>query len=312
MFPNITTPECTAVLWGAPHVMVNGHLYAAATVMQICLYPVDPARAQDLLLRRVSFQTSKATTLSATGAPDAVEVVLGDPFWAGPKGVAPTCQAAGAAAAGVRTLAEMGAEVRADVAALHAGATPCSSTAPGEKCEACVGGCEPLGPILNGSIDNQTACRVVLPWAERTHYTLPQSARPAQNARQATDRSDGDGGDIILYRTLQRQLCYSHRPLATHAAADRAPWSVPQPAGFTDVDTNLNAGSLYVSINRIHDHRAYDRLLAVRCPMLHTCTRVRVRVRACVRLCVAMLPPPSLCVLWRVRSPCAHRALTMC
>jgi len=42
MFPNITTPNCTAILWGDPHITLNGHLYAAASVMQICLYVTPP------------------------------------------------------------------------------------------------------------------------------------------------------------------------------------------------------------------------------------------------------------------------------
>lgn len=188
----------------------------------------------------------------------------------------------------------MDADTRTDVALLHAGATPCSSTAPGEKCEACAGGCEPLESILNGTVDNHTTCRVVLPWAERTHYTLPRPAPTwggggvtketsggaeegagAGGGRGVATGSAGSGGDILLYRTTQRKLCYSYRPplplplplplslpLQSHganiddtaaptpgtsaASAAAAPpaWSVPQPAGFTDVDTNLNAGAL--------------------------------------------------------------------
>lgn len=89
LFPGIESTECPTSLWGMPFVTLGGNVYAAATTVQLELYPIDPSRSADVLLRRVEFD--------ATGIPR-----LGRIFWALSNGTtASSC--VGAAAAKVPT-----------------------------------------------------------------------------------------------------------------------------------------------------------------------------------------------------------------
>jgi hypothetical protein len=82
LFPNISSSQVPVALWAAPHVFVEGQrLYAVSTTMQFCLYPVDPVRANDVLVRRVTL-TRDSTTGEAAAE-------LGPVFWGGPSGSAP-------------------------------------------------------------------------------------------------------------------------------------------------------------------------------------------------------------------------------
>jgi hypothetical protein len=59
MFPGIDGGSaCPTALWAAPFLTLRGHVYAAASTTQFCLYPVDHSREDTLLLRRVSFNST--------------------------------------------------------------------------------------------------------------------------------------------------------------------------------------------------------------------------------------------------------------
>ena len=64
---------------------------------------------------------------------------------------------------------------------------------------------------------------------ERTHYH--------------THTGPSRGGEVILYRTIQKHLCYSYRADPSLGVAG---WSVPMPAAIPDIDANINAGTLHV------------------------------------------------------------------
>lgn len=249
LFPGLlgnTTHEsaanCDIALWAAPFVTLRGHVYAAAGTQQICLFPADRTKAESLLLRRITVQNSSTDLTRSTSA----SVKLGPIFWAGPNGTAPTpCQARAGIAAGVYNLAAMDVETQADVATLRNGETAsfpmsdpsskasppsvASTAAPGcstptpsnptPKCESCVKGCQSIEQFLNGSYVSTTPCRLKLPWAERTHYGVPNTTT-----------------DVLLYETTQHRLCYSVR------ADPHSPWADLRESNIPSVDANCNAG----------------------------------------------------------------------
>jgi hypothetical protein len=172
-------------------------------------------------------------------------------------------------------------ETRGDVASLRPatpqpsgvalpGCAPLSAQSPWVKCEACGGGggCQSLAPLVNKSYENFTECRLKLPWAERTHYTVPlpttstinnsttaavsnsnittttttiaalNNSNSNSNSSNITINKYAAQTDVLLYETTQRHLCFSSR------TAPNGPWTVPQATGIQSVGANLNAGRL--------------------------------------------------------------------
>jgi len=120
--PSYLSPAC-AHLFAEPTVVLGGRVYLAASLRQFCLWPLDRLNegGKYLVLRRV--------TLSPGSPPK-----LGPIFWGldpGPEWSETNARL------GIRTLAEMDAETRADTAALLTGARPCEDNA--TKCEYCKG-----------------------------------------------------------------------------------------------------------------------------------------------------------------------------
>ena len=118
---------------------------------------------------------------------------------------------------GLASLASMDATTRQDIAQL---ATPrVLPCAPGAKCEACVGECQPLLPIeppgppgLRPPAGQQKGCNINYEgsgqsWIERTRYSVPASKSEVLLYRNAYAK-DGSG----------RYFCYS-----TRARLPRAP-----------------------------------------------------------------------------------------
>ena len=211
LFPNISAGHaCPAAWWAAPWLELNGSIYAAASVVQFCLFPVDRTVARLVALRRVSFGAGSG------------RASLGDVFWASEAGPEPTCLAAAAAARGVRLLQEMDPQTQSDVRLLgllssgEASGTPCSSSS--TKCEWCPHGCQPLARLRNKTLPG-TNCSLKLPWLERTHYTSRA------------------GDDYMLYESNEHELCFARRGAGT------TEWSAPTYAAVPDCGGNANAGT---------------------------------------------------------------------
>ena len=202
------SPGC-AHLFAEPTVVIHGHIYAAASLRQFCLWPLDPVNEDGiyLLLRRISLRTG-------------AKPKLGQIFWAKHPGDA---WAATNARLGIQTLSQMDAETQSDVASLLGGERPCEANA--TKCEYCVGGCQDLRAVAAKSAEC-TPEDLGGPWIERTHWTVPSHA--AGNATST---------DILLYRASGPYLCFSQRDYGGE-------WSALRKTRLMGVHSNINAGSL--------------------------------------------------------------------
>jgi hypothetical protein len=149
LFPSMNASENPRVaLFAEPSLLVNGHVYAAASPIQFCLYP-DQYQPR-LLLRRVF--------------DDAIGH-FGPVFWAANSIPAGFAQAS--ARENVTTAAQQDAQTRADVATLTPSTdiAPCPTDGSTSKCEFCRGGCQNWTVALNvSSLEN-----------ERSHWRVPGS-----------------------------------------------------------------------------------------------------------------------------------------
>jgi hypothetical protein len=235
LFPNVSdgsqgtlsVPNCShtpakertagcAHLFAEPTLVLGAaqHVYMAASLQQFCLYPYPWPGRRDVLLRRVSI---------TSGQPPQ----LGPIFWL--DGIPPSFEAV-SARLGLVSLESMDAITRTDVAELsNPRQLPCVA---GAKCEACVGSCQPLPPIMGAPAgkNQQKGCDIDYEgtrqsWIERTRYTVPGSQR-----------------EILLYRNNHSKetayFCFSTR------AGPHEPWSEPAPSGIPDSTSNMNAGML--------------------------------------------------------------------
>jgi hypothetical protein len=196
-----------ARLFAEPTVVLNGHVYVAASLRQFCLWPLDPVNDDGiyLLLRRI--------TLSHGVPPK-----LGEIFWAKYPGDA---WAATNARLEIQTLSQMDAETKSDVASLLDGERPCEANA--TKCEYCAGGCQDLRATVVKDVEC-IAEDVGGPWIERTHWTVPSNAK-------------GNGTDILVYRASRSVFCWSQR----HQGGD---WSALSKTRLPEIHSNMNAGTL--------------------------------------------------------------------
>ena len=130
---------------------------------------------------------------------------------------------------GLVSLASMDATTRQDMEQLsNPRKLPCAA---GAKCEACVGSCQPLPPIMGPPGTGQNSgCDIDYggshqSWIERTRYSVPGSQR-----------------EVLLYRNNHSKetayFCFSAR------AGPHEPWSEPAPSGIPDSTSNMNAGTL--------------------------------------------------------------------
>jgi hypothetical protein len=226
LFPNMSTNSNPAHLFAEPFVILNGHLYAAASPKQFCLYP-DQYQDQ-LLLRRVRVTDSNVT--------------LGSLFWAAP-GIPPGFDDASRANS-VRCLPEMDPETRQDVALLtpNAPAPPCLGNYSSEhisKCEACLGACQAWSVAEKQDLAN-----------ERTHF-LVQTPGAAES---------GLATEVLLYRSREHELYAS-----TRIGGPDGEWSDIVQTGIPDIDSNINAGTLpdgrvYLVSNAVHNATIRDPL----------------------------------------------------
>lgn len=164
LFPNISLPSFNVHLFSEPfvHVASNGHMYAAASPKQFCLFP---DQYESILLMRRLYG-------NATG-------VLGPLFWASPDtppGYGPT-----SAVNDIKPLSRMDAGTQADMAELNnASQLPCLDPASGvNKCEACLNGCQDWSaaqPVVN----------------ERTHYVVPGTNGTAAQVDVLLYRTDAN------------------------------------------------------------------------------------------------------------------------
>jgi hypothetical protein len=130
---------------------------------------------------------------------------------------------------GLLSLTSMDAMTQNDVAELSNPDTrPCDA---GTKCEACIGSCQPLPPIMGPpGTGQQKGCDIDYEgshqsWVERTRYSVPNSQR-----------------EILLYRNNHSKetafFCFSTR------AGPNDRWSEPAPSSIPDSASNMNAGVL--------------------------------------------------------------------
>lgn len=151
LFPNMSTNSNPAALFAEPFLYLNGHLYAAASPQQFCLYP-DPYQ-EVLLLRRVY--------TNATG-------VYGPVFWA--TSPAPAAFAEASKLNNVVDISQMDTVTQQDVALLTPTASNVPCSVPNDstnKCEACATGCQSWKDYKLGN--------------ERTHYTMPNTDANSTN-----------------------------------------------------------------------------------------------------------------------------------
>ena len=169
-----------------------------------------------MLLRRVSVSNTQRSPTPA----------LGPAFWL--DGIPPGFEAV-SKRQGLVALASMDAVTQQDIAVLaNPSVLPC---AVGSKCEACVGSCQPLGPLMGPpGTHQQKGCDIDArgtgqPWIERTRYSVP-----------------GSQSEVLLYRQNRSKdtayFCFSAR------AGPSAQWSEPAPSGIPDSTSNMNAGML--------------------------------------------------------------------
>eukprot|EP01052_Picozoa_sp_SAG31_P033376 SAG31_NODE_3761_length_3906_cov_4.295246_2_plen_463_part_00 len=199
--PHYLTPEC-AHLFAEPTVEINGHVYVAASLRQFCLWPLDALNAggKYLLLRRVDLSSAPK---------------LGPIFWAHDPG---ELWRETNVRLDIRTLEQMDADTRGDIAELLAGSRPCRQNA--TKCEFCPGGCQDL----RGAAAADAPCKLADiggPWIERTHWHVPNTT-----------------GDVLVYRAEGKTLCYSHRSNVGEN------WTEPRRSKLGDIHSNTNAGTL--------------------------------------------------------------------
>lgn len=208
MFPNMSTSETSVALFAAPPVVINGHMYAAASPIQFCLYP-DQYQTE-LLLRRVYEDRAGH---------------LGQIFWASNE-IPPGLELA-SALNNVTTLSLMDAQTKADVALLTGppsiygqnGWMPCNEGGATGKCEACAGGCQDWR-----TVPPETA-------NERSHYTVPPS-----------DSKVGSP-DVLLYR-YANNIPHNNTLWASVRQGPGQPWSALQATNIPNQPSNLNTGSL--------------------------------------------------------------------
>jgi hypothetical protein len=207
--PSYLLPAC-AHLFAEPTVVLDGHVYLAASLRQFCLWPLDSLNeaGKYLLLRRVDLGGGGTT------APK-----LGKMFWASDPGPA---WAATNVRLGIQLLAQMDSEARSDVAALLAGSRPCEPNA--SKCEWCEGGCQDLREA-GAAVAPCKLADVGGPWIERTHWKL----------------AGKEQGDVLLYRAQGSVLCFSRRTGIGTAASH---WTLPAPSQLIDIHSNFNGGTL--------------------------------------------------------------------
>jgi hypothetical protein len=174
MFPNVSTNSNPAHLFAEPPVVLNGHMYAAASPTQFCLWPDQYQPV--LLMRRVYTESFHN---------------LGPVFWASstiPPGFEPV-----SASLGIVTIDQMDAETQRDIALLtpHSRTLPCHADLEKDgtnKCEACDGGCQDWNATSGLNLSN-----------ERTHYIVRD------------ERSPTGLTDVLLYRSRVHQLYASTR-----------------------------------------------------------------------------------------------------
>lgn len=150
LFPPMNSTQSPRIaLFAEPSIYINGHVYAAASPIQFCLYP---DQYQDrLLLRRVYGMGN-----------------FGPIFWA--SNSIPSGFEEASAMHNVTTLLQQDNTTQQDIGSyLTPDSTnlPCPdiSIANGTKCEACTGACQPWTVALNiSSLEN-----------ERSHYRVPSS-----------------------------------------------------------------------------------------------------------------------------------------
>lgn len=187
------------------------HIYMVASLQQFCLYPYPWPGRRNVLLRRVSLSSTQHVP------------VLGPAFWL--DGIPPEFEAV-SKHRGLVPLASMDATTRQDIAELgNTRELPCDT---GTKCEACMGSCQPLVPIMGSPGRNQrTGCdidgRATQAFIERSRYTVPDSQ-----------------SEVLLYRQAKtlKYFCFSMRGSPT------TKWSEPAPSGIPDSTSNMNAGVL--------------------------------------------------------------------
>jgi hypothetical protein len=212
---NENTSGC-AHLFAEPTLVLGAgrHIYMAASLRQFCLYPYPWPGRRNVLLRRVSV----SSTQHSPG--------LGPAFWL--DGVPPGFEAV-SERRGLVPLTSMDATTQQDIAQLDDPQNlPCAA---GAKCEACVGGCQRLEPLIGPPGTGQRAgCDIDAAgtrqsFIERSRYTVP-----------------GGHSEVLLYRQKRSKdtayFCFSARDGPT------AQWSEPAPSGIPDCTSNMNAGVL--------------------------------------------------------------------
>lgn len=216
LFPNISTNGLPALVIAQPFLTVGGRLYAAGSMIQSQLWPVDAIRQPYGLLRTVDW------------APDGA-AVLGPVFWA--TATPPAGMALASALNNITTVAQQDAQTRADVARVNnasaygadGGWLPCGDAAAALKCETCgAGGC-PAWASTPAAVHSN----------ERTHYIIPGS-----DPRLGTP-------DVLLYRSPNATNFTP--PFVLWASVRTAPgggWSEPAATDMPNSPSNMNAGPL--------------------------------------------------------------------
>ena len=205
------SPGC-ARLFAEPTVVIHGHVYAAASLRQFCLWPLDRVNDEGayLLLRRITFYPG-------------VLPKLGQIFWAKDPG---DVWAATNTRLEIRTLPQMDPETQGDVASLLGGARPCQANA--TKCEYCAGGCQDLRAVGVEGVECAVE-DVGGPWVERAHWIVPSDSSSGNNG--------GGSTDILVYRSSRSSFCFSQR----HQGGN---WSALNTTRLPETHSNMNAGTL--------------------------------------------------------------------
>ena len=140
---------------------------------------------------------------------------------------------------GLVSLTSMDATTQQDIAELsNPHVPPCAA---GAKCEACVGTCQPLSPMMGPpSTKQNTGCDIDYEgarqsWIERTRYTVPNSKK----------------SEVLLYRNNHSKetayFCYSSRDSET------AQWSEPAPSGIPDSTSSKSLFQRFVfCVSMVH------------------------------------------------------------
>lgn len=224
LFPNMSTTANPAHLFAEPFLVLNGHLYAAASPTQFCLFPDQYQPV--LLLRRVQV--------------DPTNITLGTIFWVASR-IPPGFEEA-SKAHGVRALPEMDPESRTDAALLTPNSTlpPCLgnySHAHTNKCEACEGACQSWEAAQKEDLAN-----------ERTRYVAQGSG------------ADSPMTEVLLYRSRKQELFASTRKGgASGTWSEIVETGIPDVDSNINAGT-LPDGSVFLVSNAIHNAKIRDPL----------------------------------------------------